>query len=319
VLNEADVHIIIIKHLSKDASPEEEQILKAWLDESAANKDEFYEIQNLWSRSESTASYSPIHVEEEWERFKSEKFQQETPVIPLWRKAAFKYAAIFILALFSGTLYLNGSKTYTSTNSKSLVVLADGSEVTLNRNAELKVSRMYNWFNREMELTGEAFFEVEKNPSKPFIIRSKKTNIQVLGTSFNFNSIASNPSVQVKTGRVAFWKTNTQDSIYLTKGMEGRLEKGKLITSDIQDPNFESWRTGSFNFDQTALELALQQLEGFYEVEFKIESDQLQNCLLTSSLEDASLEEVLEELQLLMGFEISKNNTTYILKNGNCI
>lgn len=316
---ENNIDIIIIKHLSNEASSEEEAILKQWLSDSANNQEEYNEMKELWSTVPSSASYTPIDVDNEWAKFKNENLSSKTKVISLWSSKAFKYAAILIIALFAGSIYFNSSKTYTSGDHKLVVNLNDGSTITLNTHTTLKVDRTFNWFSRNLNLDGEAFFEVAKNPSKAFTIHSSKTNVQVLGTSFNFNTNGESPSVQVKTGRVAFWSNTIKDTLILTKGMEGKMNDGEIKSSPIQDVNFQSWVTGDFEFDQTPLFLALPRIESYYEITLEIEEwGKLKNCFLNTHFKNEPLENVLDELQLLMGFETSNQHPKYILTNGYC-
>jgi transmembrane sensor len=114
----------------------------------------------------------------------------------VWRSAA--AALLFILGgygifhyYFSGrqALYsLAWQEKYTERKSMSKMILADGSSVTLNADSRLKYPAIFDGPNREVYLTGEAFFDIQKDPDHPFIIHTDKMTIRVLGTSFNVKS-----------------------------------------------------------------------------------------------------------------------------------
>lgn len=318
---ETNIEILLVKSFEGPLSLEEKILLESWLNENIENQKQFEELQNIWNHSSNITASPAIDIDFEWEKFKNQNFtKKKGKLISLFGSSALKYAAIFLLALFSGSIYLSSSKTFQTKNKRQSIQLSDGSIVELNSNSSLKVSRMYNWFSRTMELEGEAYFDVSKNPDKPFIIHSERAHIEVLGTSFNFNSRAENPKVSVTSGRVAFWTEDRKEAIYLLKGDEGVLHKGTLNQQKIQDANFLSWLKGDFDFKEESINTAIKLIASYYQVEIQIEElEAVKDCKITTHFNKNSLEEVLGELEILMNFSIEKINNTYRLKGGNCL
>ena len=319
-----DIQILIVKFLAGDISEAENEILQKWLEQDSANRREFDDVQSIWNQSENANDTSVIiNVDAEWNKFKKGKFESSSGssgrIIPLFRSKMMKYAAILIIALMAASIYILTPKYYKSETTPLEVKLNDGSLITLNANSELKVNRFFNWFNRNLELNGEAFFEVAKDSSLPFNINSAKTQITVLGTSFNYNTLGEKPWVAVKSGKVSFRNKQNSDEVILTKGMQAILNNGKMVGGDIENANFDSWKTGIFNFKQTPFKQALSELENFYHVKLELAvPDRFEDCLLTSYFDNEDLESVLEELTLIMHFEIENNHPIYRLKSGNC-
>ena len=107
---------------------------------------------------------------------------------------------------------------------KSTIELADGSKIWLNADSKVQYPALFNGSTREVYLNGEAFFDIAKNPSKPFIIHLSNGTVRVLGTSFNIKAYDNEPVVEtsVATGKVAFipkLKNNQRaDTVFLTAG-----------------------------------------------------------------------------------------------------
>ncbi|MGS2738321.1 FecR family protein [Sinomicrobium sp. M5D2P17] len=181
---------------------------------------------------------------------------------------------------------------------KLSLTLTDGTEVRLNSGSTIKFPERFTGQSREVELTGEAFFNVAKNPDKPFIIKSNEVHTTVLGTSFNINTYPDNPeiTVTVATGKV---KVASQDrEVLLGPNEQGvfdrksnRISKGKI---DIT--NFIQWKDGIIHFEDTSLLKVVQVLECWYGVTFGFENEAIKNCHLTATYDNEILSVVLESI-----------------------
>ncbi len=127
-----------------------------------------------------------------------------------------------------------------TTSEVKTIYLSDGSEIILKSGSSIKYNENFNDKDRQVELIGEAFFDVERNEEKPFIITTGELKTRVLGTSFNINSTNSTVYVTVSTGLVQVYdKYNiirikpNQEAIYhiKTKDLSKRNVKSELITA----------------------------------------------------------------------------------------
>jgi len=309
---------LIIGRLSNTNSAADDSALQQWLDENPKNQTEFDKYARLWEQSEGLTPFPKIDVEAQWKIFHGKHFKKEAKVIRLnwWQYAA---AAVLILGLFMGT-YLSGSSVYeTGSFERQQISLADGSTVTLKENTQLKVPRTFNWFARKLELEGTAFFDVAKNPEKPFEIKSDLTTTKVLGTQFKNTATQQLNELEVTEGKVAYWSVNTNDTLILTVGEKGVLKGSALTEKLITRPNANSWKSGVFSFEEKPLLEVLQSLQDYYV--FDLAPNEVmrdKTCSFTGSFEQQPLEEVLEELKLVMGMQYQFENGVLKLFNVAC-
>lgn len=196
-----------------------------------------------------------------------------------------------------------GSKT-------QLVVLADGSSVLLQPNSRISYPKEFNRQNRrEVYLVGEAFFEVAKNPHKPFFVYADNLITKVLGTSFTvcaYDKKAVN--VTVKTGKVSVFtrsdkerveKQESRQLIGLVLTPNQRVlfnrDEGRLLRSLVESPTLLDMpiQQAMFEFSGTPINQVFASLENAYGVEIVFDADVMKNCYLTALLDDEPLFEKL--------------------------
>ncbi|WP_080056320.1 FecR family protein [Spirosoma aerolatum] len=193
-----------------------------------------------------------------------------------------------------------------------LINLPDKSSVILQPNSKICYSpKRYNQSKREVILSGEAFFEVQKNPEKPFFVYANELVTKVLGTSFFIKSQHSNADMEVivKTGKVAvFLQHDPNKSKKLTdNSLTGLVlkanERVQVNGSDfiINKPipiNPGQLRLPiqklTFNFDEAPATVVLSELEKAYNIDIIFDYNKLANCKLTAHLSDEPLMEKLE-------------------------
>ncbi len=154
-----------------------------------------------------------------------------------------------------------------SENSIKTVTLPDGSVVTMNTNSSVSYPEKFAKNNRTIEFTGEAFFDIEKNPLKPFIIKTDKAQIKVLGTSFNLSTDNKITEVVVKTGKVELKSTQKkQNKVILTSGEKGISDAKNIYKQKNTDPNYLSWKTRFFTYNNEKLEHIVSDINKVYRV-----------------------------------------------------
>lgn len=142
------------------------------------------------------------------------------------------------------------------------VILPDGTKVWLNAASSIRFPTGFTK-DRTVEITGESYFEVARDKSKPFLVKAGATTIQVLGTSFNVNAYPDEPAIKtsLSEGVVKI------DQVVMKPGQA--CVAGKIIATDlVQDL---AWKNGLFNFNEMPLEKALRQLSNWYDVAIKYE------------------------------------------------
>ncbi len=192
---------------------------------------------------------------------------------------------------------------YNGSQKNELIFLPDGSKVTLTKGARVSYDRLMNGKERKVLLTGEAFFDVVKNPEKPFYIHTQNMIIKVLGTSFRVTASTGKESVIVKTGKVSVYLKG-QDleqsaaKILLPKQICTYSAPGKeLITADYTGQSkieIETEGTNSYSFEDEPLDTVLKALEKMYSLPVHYDKAIFKNCFVTISLDNESMEENLK-------------------------
>ncbi|GAB3913357.1 FecR family protein [Larkinella knui] len=202
-----------------------------------------------------------------------------------------------------------------STSKNRLVLLDDGSSVLLQPNSRISFPKQFNQHDRrEVYLTGEAFFEVAKNPEKPFFVYADNLITKVLGTSFTVRANGKDQvNVIVKTGKVSVFTRNDHNRVekqqsrqliglVLTPNQRALFhrEDGRLLRSLVEAPELLDLpiQQPIFEFTSTPIAAVFRTLEKAYGVEIVYDAEVMKNCYLTASLDD---EPLFEKLNLICG------------------
>ncbi len=289
---------ILVRYFEGDASEDEIKKIENWRKLSPDNELEFQEFKQIWYATTDLRDIENLDIEGDLKIVKS---RASKAVIPI-RKLRFlrNIAAILLPLLVFGL----GMYFYTANSEKeSVYTLSDGTKVWLNGDSKLDFPKRFDGKIRKVVLTGEAFFEVAKNPNKPFVIETQSTNIEVLGTSFNVNSINQEISVVVATGKVKFYKrAQPEEMVLLTPGEKGVFKEGKLVELENEDYNYASWHTGIFKFEHTPIGEVVQILASYYG-KIQLNEDVDPNCIFKGVFEKESKESIIETLELSCGLK----------------
>ncbi|WP_461638602.1 FecR family protein [Labilibaculum euxinus] len=151
------------------------------------------------------------------------------------------------------------------------LVLSDGTKVWLNSESELRYPVKFTGETREVELLGEAYFAVEKNPDKPFLVKTKSTTTRVLGTEFNVSAYPNEElNITLVEGSIELKSKQTSGKQRLIPGDNANLKIGgdQIHVSQVDVRKYTAWRDGYFYFEKERLEDILTKLERWYD--FKV-------------------------------------------------
>jgi ferric-dicitrate binding protein FerR (iron transport regulator) len=152
------------------------------------------------------------------------------------------------------------------------VVLPDGSRVWLNNASSLRYPTAFAGKNREVELTGEAYFEIAKDAVHPFKVRANDMAVDVLGTSFNVMAYTNEGAIKTTllSGGVRVSRGN-EHSI-LKPGEQAQLTASSLkVTNEVNLDAVVAWKNGFFNFDNADIPAVMRQIGRWYDVEVSYE------------------------------------------------
>ena len=231
--------------------------------------------------------------------------------------------ALLILGIGSVTIYMNNSGYFskkisaaTSIDEKNIVVnLPDGSKISLNRNSVLTYRDNFGKKNRNVKLTGEAFFEIAPDASMPFIIDAGKANVKVVGTSFNVitNNTESEVEVYVKTGKVILSDKSGSQSIALEPGFVGKMDSkisGKTLN---EDPNYLSWNTGLLVYAGQKLDVVFNDLKRVYNMDIIADDPSILENPWHSPIDNASEDTIIQLICGSFNLSYTKDGNVYHL------
>lgn len=230
--------------------------------------------------------------------------------------------AIFILSIstYHAFIQSNFSKqeiTATKTFNKDirLLFLPDGTRVWLNENSELEYPSHFLKNERTVTLKGEAFFEVKRDPSRPFIISSGSIKTTVLGTSFNIKAYGNKePEVNVRTGKVKV-ETN-QNSVLLVRGYKAvYAEKSSTVNKQRTNVFEPDWKKVLIYVDDLSLEEVLSKLKSDHAFTVNYLDEDLKNLKMQGTLDTRQgLYEMLQTIAFALEIKIqSTGNNTYLI------
>ncbi len=187
----------------------------------------------------------------------------------------------------------------TSKQGNIKIVLYDGSLVWLNAGSELRYPNTFVENQRVVYLKGEAYFDVTKDRSHPFIVKTISSEISVLGTSFNVNARENSCVTTLVEGRVRM-KHGIKDSVELRAGQQAWVAgTEKIRVHEVDTRYYTSWMNNMFAFRETSLREIATVLEDWYECKCRFESAALENIPYTTMVE--RYPDVDSVLQILAG------------------
>lgn len=318
------------KHLRNQFSPAELEELVSLLNETA---DEVLDqpMSALWEevRDKQTAN------EVDWAGMLQEvKRSKRNNIRYLWTKVA--AAAVLLAVLATGITY------YISKNNKisppaevlyaqkavpvgetRLLVLKDGSKITLNADSRLRYPENFDGKTREVYLEGEAMFDVTHDPERPFIVHSGQLQTQVLGTVFNISAYpgAEKMEVTVISGKVAVEETVSKRSTTLVADQKVVFN---TKTANFNTRTLESaapavaWQKGRISFDDAALSEVTEQFYRRYGVRIILENASLADCRISIVLNNDTVDNLLKTITALTNSNYKYEGDQVILYGKGC-
>ena len=319
---------LMAKYFANQCSIEEKKELQLWINETIENEILFFETQKNWEILNFKNTMKEVNVDNAWEKVKSriEKDEENKTTEYFTRSnvfhmsSFFKYAALGLILIgigfVSNKIYktsLNNKQIefIANNNGKNELVLSDGTIVTLYPSSKLIYQKQFAANERKVKLQGEAFFNVTKDPQKPFIIEVQNTEIKVLGTSFNVNSSLINNQVEVfvETGLVQVTKKHGEnESVLIYPGEIVTVTDQKIEHSLNANDNIIAWKTKQITFKEEPLNNVINILNKVYNSQISCSDSTILNQRFTSTFKNQSLDSVLSVICLAFDLKIIDEN-----------
>jgi transmembrane sensor len=210
-----------------------------------------------------------------------------------------------------------------TTDTVKEITLADGTKVSLNRSSLLNYQTEFAQNERRVELTGEAFFEVKRDETKPFIIKVGDAEVKVLGTSFNVRAYPKEDifEVYVESGKVKVDIESAKQHVELTKSAVFRYHKStNKAEKDLDKTGVPiAWHSGVLSFKGQPIPVILDGMERLYGIDFDLRTVQVADCLQTLTVQKGKMDEAIDAFRLSCPtMKFSKNTEGNYRVSGLC-
>jgi transmembrane sensor len=250
---------------------------------------------------------------------------EKTLKVSFMRSTLLRVAAValILLSVGSAAYYLNDAgylskkiSVIAGVDQKNvLVTLPDGSKIYLNRNSEFSYKSNFGKHGRNVSLTGEAFFDIAPDVTKPFIIDAGKAKVKVVGTTFNVitNNSQSAVEVFVKTGKVIVSDETGSKSIQLEPGYVGMMNSEKSDKKINDNPNYISWKTGYLDYDNQKLSVVFTDLKRVYNMNIVTDDTSILDYPWSSPIVNVDEETIIQVICNTFNLNSTKDGDAYHL------
>lgn len=237
-----------------------------------------------------------------------------------------KYAAILVVILSAGWSIYQFTRASTledlvyteilvKNGEHKHITLPDGTKVILNAGSSMKYPERFIGGSRLVEMDGEAFFEVTRDESNPFIVRTKDADVRVLGTSFNIKAYGEDEQllVSVQSGKVqvdmpeAMMRLHPNEQLVLDK------HNGEFRKKNENANRVTVWMRGGLYFNRTPVRSVIQELERMYNREITFTPGETYNEYIYGEHDNKSLESVLKSIQYTTGIKFRQEGSKIVL------
>lgn len=309
-----------MSYLLGELSPDEAERVRLWI-EDPANQTRYNQFKMIWDKSRELAAVSTVDENKAWNSFKARIKNNDTipaPVVPLFKRFYVKTisaAAVIILAI--GLFWWNrpaAEKTLAAGETVVIEKLADGSEITLNKQSTLHYPTAFKGKTRSVALKGEAFFNITPDKSKPFIISVNDIRVTVVGTSFNIREDSNYVEVLVETGTVIVSRDSQKITLQAGEKINMPFTGAIAAKEKVSDKLHNYYRTKEFVCDDTPLWKLVQVLNEAYKTNIVFGKEELKDLRMNTSFYNESLDQVLEVIRLTFNLTVRKENGKIILE-----
>ena len=294
------------------ATEEERLQVEAWMDESQENRRMAKQVHALYLATDTLHVMKKVDTEKALSRVKSRMTGKKKT---MWWEWAQRAAAVLFIPLLVTLMVQHWGndeqelaqmmEIKTNPGMTTSLTLPDGTLVFLNSESTLSYPSRFDGDTRNVNLQGEAYFEVAKNPEKKFIVSTPhRSQIEVLGTHFNVEAYEkeNRVSATLVEGKIGFiYKCdNASKKVLMTPGQKLVYDSkdSKVQLHATSGESEIAWKEGKIIFRNTPLEEGLRMLEKRYNVEFIIKNNRLKGDSFTGAFTKQRLERILEYFQL---------------------
>jgi ferric-dicitrate binding protein FerR (iron transport regulator) len=285
-----NIESVIQNYIQGNATVDEEKMLYLWIKENPENRKMLFREKEMWQASKlGTRELNDIEFEN-WFELQDRIFGPKQKSFRL--NQILRIAAIVIFALGAGWFghYLYSSQIFSAEQAELKTVqvskgqikevfLADGTHVWLNSDSQISFPSNFTEDNREVELSGEAFFEVTANQDSPFLVKTKNHTVKVTGTRFN---ICEYPESKIIETTLVEGKVKIITGNFIKDLKPGQQSSFNTETAQIRisEPDFEiytAWKEGRYDFKNESVCKVFKIIERWWDVKIEYSDEAFKN------------------------------------------
>jgi transmembrane sensor len=335
---------ILAKYLNGECTREEQNVVEEWFASLDAQKDDARLAdlraekalqEKMLGEIKRRIDLPKTHTRDERSRF----LMPMRIAATLLAVVMVGYTLVFIhqKGVSSNTLYnvVSTNNEITISNQSEVMEehrLPDGSLIRLQPRGTIKFARQFAEDKREVSLTGEAFFDVIKDKTRPFVINAQDVMVKVLGTSFNVRAYEGDPEVKVavKTGRVSVTRP-LNDAVSGGDGLnEVILTPNQEVIYDVIKENFSKQIVATpqiiiakptlfhMHYDAKPVDKIFEELEENYGIDILFDAGVLSSCTLTTTLEEEGFHERIEIICRAIGATYEVQDAKVLIQSTGC-
>lgn len=351
---ESEILDIIVKVLKAESSPDERQKLIAWLEKDKVNQEIFKQSESVWNAIEIINLGKEYDVDRAFSDFKKQVSDRvkTSRRIGLYKTIDkfLRIAAIFVIILGVSWVLLykpnksifnsgqESSEVFAPRGSKTQLILSDGTKVWLNSESKITYLNNFNQVDRQIFLEGEGYFEVSKNPVKPFVVHTSDVKITAIGTSFNVKSYPGEETIETtliegivevesespeKDSKVLTLEPNqkatyfkdkdsvpepvvVQENVRTLSTTPSKSVVSQIVLKEKIDPTLMiSWKDNVLYFDNEGFQDLAVKLERRFGVNLNFLDENIKQVHFSGKFKDIIIEQVLAALQYASPFYYS--------------
>lgn len=307
---------ILYKFFEGSATFEEEVLVKRWMEESAANRQSFLKERKL---------FDAMLLLGEGKALKGGR-KRLSVKFSILRTELIKIASVVALTLGFSYFYYQASLEKEMMAMQTISVpagqrinltLSDGTNVWLNARTSLSYPMKFSKKNRQVVLDGEAYFEVAKDKSKPFIVQTDKYNVEVLGTTFDVEAYAETGEFEttLMSGSVKVASAaNPEEAMTLKPDNKVYLKDGQLLVTTVDDYNPYRWKEGLICFKNESFVSIMKDFEKYYGLTIRVNNKNVQKYVYTGKFRQTDgIDYALRVLQKDIKFTYQRDDENQII------
>jgi transmembrane sensor len=293
----------IARELADEISNEDKLAIDDWCNESSQNKTTFTILGMLWNynpvqKTDTTAIYRKF-------RQRQDLYDKRESILSQFKYYALRISAVLLL-LISLSFLINEylitgrneetayQEIFIPKGNRTSFILPDGTKVWLSNNSTIKYPHEFSKKTRELELSGEAYFEVTPEKKRQFIVNIGQNRVRVLGTRFSVTAYPGENSVQTEliSGRVVLdvFTDTGKDSYksYEIKPSHGLIldkSTGKLFETEIPEGFYNYWQNGVYEFNNESLESLAKKINRIFNVELVFEDENIKTRRFSGTID----------------------------------